>query len=223
MGHKQNVGCAAKKVKVKPAPLPLGLKHQKGKAYTLEEKTAAMRLLQALMNEDNKPYKLAVKSVSKSLGFSERAIRNFNNELKKRGGLISNHCPIRNKPSAWDKLKPDQVAAIRSAIHDQFRKVNERGFHDEGYPTAKTMHKRAMEIPGMLQMGIPAFRAVLAHMGFKFRNRSENSDPLIVSDPRIVKLRENYLKRFMSAITSGRKVYFSDETYVHQFHTVVSL
>ena len=124
--------------------------------------------------------------------------------------------------SAWDKLQPEQVGTIRQQIHAEFEKANRREFLEGGYPTLKLLHDKVDAIPNIGPLGYASFRSIVAHMGFKFRNRSENSDPMIMSDQRIVSLRRTYIKRFFEAMASGKKVYFSDETYVHQFHSVVS-
>ena len=82
---------------------------------------------------------------------------------------MSNYCPIRNRPSAWDKLDPEEVGKIRQEIHDEFKKCSQRGFLDSGFPTLQTMYSKIHALPDMSPFGYAAFRSILAHMGFKFR------------------------------------------------------
>ena len=157
------------------------------------------------------------------IGFPQYRIRRIYSEWKKTGGLLSNYCEIRNRQSAWDKLKPEQIGMIRRKIHAEFEKASKREFLESGFPTLKQMFSKINELPDIGPLGFSPFRSILAHMGFKFRNRAENSDPLVISDQRIISLRRTYVKKFFEAMSSGQKVYFSDETYVHQYHSVVSV
>ena len=100
------------------------------------------------------------------------------------------------------------------------RRANRRGVRADQYPSLERLHAKVMGEEGIPRidpippMSVRVFRNVLLHMGIKFQKRCKSGDPLLMDDPRILRLRATYFTLMFEAEISGAVIFYLDERQV---------
>ncbi|XP_047998733.1 uncharacterized protein LOC125236081 [Leguminivora glycinivorella] len=149
------------------------------------------------------------KKVAEILGISERTVRSIFAEHNSATEFASPKKPG-PKLSVIDKLDEFTFAAIRRTVH-QF-------FHRNEPPTIEKVLQVVNDDPGLPNLSFFTLRQVLKHLNFKYASRKRQSSLIDRAD--IILWRKRYLVKIKQYCREGRPIYYQDETWINEGHTV---
>ena len=101
------------------------------------------------------------------------------------------------------------------------RRANRRGVAADQYPSLERLHAKVMGEEGIPRvdpippMTVRVFRNILLHMGIRFQKRCKSGDPMLMDDPRILRLRATYFNLMFEAEITGAVIFYLDERKDH--------
>lgn len=94
---------------------------------------------------------------------------------------------------------------------------------DKVFPTVRNIHSEIAKDDEFPRMSVKTLFYVLKHMGFRFEDNKRARNALLLDEPEIANLRSQYLHSLNELREQGVEIFFTDESYIHQSHTRVSI
>lgn len=187
--------------------------HKRGKPLRSSAKVIVMNIYHKLKEQHpEKSQKDVVQLVSNLSGVSVASINRMQHEFQVKGVLST---PGKKRPSSAGKAtrvnKYDEftLSAIRRKVHF-FYKRNE-------IPTAAKIMKVVNEDNELPTLSVRTVQRLLGDLGFVFRKRSRTS--ALIEREDIQTWRRQYLREIRRYRAEGRRIYYTDETWVNFGHT----
>lgn len=160
----------------------------------------------------------AVSLCSSLTQVSERTVYRIVKENKENDCVREDNSPISDilnekKPTRGRKpicLDEDTRRAIRRHIHSFF-------FRNE-IPTLQKIFQRIQEDDSLPKISQRVLKRTIRELNFRYMKRNRKS--FLIEKEEIVLWRRNYLKKLREYRRENRKIYYLDETWVNEGHTM---
>ena len=191
-------------------------KRKQGEAYTKKEKQNVIRNYNSY-REDGLSKSMSIFKIAKSLGSSTTTIRKIVKEIAIKGDFVEGPYP-KTSQTIFEKLTIPQRDAIRSRVHDEIRKVNNK---EEGasFPTNKSLHEVIQKIPGIPKWSVSTTTRILRHLGFLWLKDNQVNSGLLSEDQYTVNRRAYVCKKLLELEEEGAYMIFLDESYINLNYT----
>ena len=191
-------------------------KRKQGEAYTYKEKKNVIRQFNSY-REEGLSKSMSIFKIAKSLGSSTTTIRNIVKEFALKGDFLKGP-NLKTSQTIFEKLTIPQRDAIRSRVHDEIRKVNNK---EEGasFPTNKSLHELIQKIPGIPKWSVSTTKRILRHLGFKWLKDNQVNSGLLSEDQYTINRRAYVCKQLLDLEADGTYLMFLDESYINLNYT----
>ncbi|XP_026321135.1 uncharacterized protein LOC113231156 [Hyposmocoma kahamanoa] len=187
-------------------------KRQKKSALRSSEKTTIIniyKLVEDTWPKDQFWYKkdLAKKTAETagvSLATVYKVLKQYRNEHR-----VSSPVAPPQRATIIDKLLDFELSAIRRKVHEFF-------FRNE-LPTVDNVLMSVNEDDDLPNFKRTTFQKLLKKLQIKYLKRSRKS--ALIEKREIVRWRRNYLQKISKMREDGRKIYYTDETWINEGHT----
>lgn len=111
------------------------------------------------------------------------------------------------------KIQPDEftLGAIRRSIHSFYIAKT--------FPSIKSLHQKLIDsLPGFPTMSTKTLLNIVKSIGFSFKKL--NKKPVLMESLTVSASRHSYLRKIKNLRSEGYKIFYTDETWCNQNHTV---
>ena len=161
-------------------------------------------------NHSEKSENAVIDMVSGLTGVSTASIYRMKTEFRNFGCFSS---PGKKRPSKkgsrLEKYDDFTLNAIRRKVHDFF-------FRNE-IPTARSILDSITSDEDLSNFSVRTLQNILKDLGFVYAKRIRNS--LLIERDDIIQWRRQYLRSIKKYREEGRKIYYTDETWINFGHT----
>lgn len=185
-------------------------KHKKGKPMLKGEKTIIHYLYLKICDENPQKFNYEiVKLVSNFSGVGVQSVKKIIREMKIHGNFQGIKI-TRPRKSIFTELSTSEKDSIRRIVHDFFVMTEN--------PNLKKIQIAIEEDETLPQLKRTTLYRILTKLGFLFRSRKRNV--IKTNSVELLNWREQHISTIRRYRREGRKLYFTDETWLNVNHSV---